>query len=107
MSLTLAIALCWSLLVKPIFCLAFSEVREEKGTEKFVSVVTAAADDIKETITVEKEMTEVASVQLQPIIQHPTTPRNDDWFMLLDVVPRESSYIPSGTAEMRYLNFWT
>uniref|UniRef100_A0A3P8V984 Protein 4.1 n=1 Tax=Cynoglossus semilaevis TaxID=244447 RepID=A0A3P8V984_CYNSE len=74
---------------------AFSEVREEKGTEKFVSVVTAAADDIKETITVEKEMTEVASVQLQPIIQHPTTPRNDDWFMLLDVVPRESSYIPS------------
>ena len=33
----------------------------------------------------------------EPKISQPVRARDDDWFLLLDVVPRETTYVPPGT----------
>ncbi|KAG7475563.1 titin isoform X12 [Solea senegalensis] len=62
--------------------------------EMFVSVVETAASVIREVVVEETPIIEDHRRQLQPITQPPVTARDDDWFVLLDVVPRERSYIP-------------
>ncbi|XP_078109293.1 uncharacterized protein LOC144519766 isoform X4 [Sander vitreus] len=64
--------------------------RDQMGPESFVSVALAAAEEeIKEVVTIEESQR-----HLQEIPQQPLTDRDDDWFVLLDVVPREPSYVP-------------
>ncbi|XP_070821751.1 uncharacterized protein [Chaetodon trifascialis] len=76
--------------------------RELTDAESFVSVVGAAADDeIRQVVAEERKVIEEAPRRLQEIPQQPVTERDDDWFVLLDVVPRETSYVPPvGVAQL-------
>ncbi|XP_035020392.2 uncharacterized protein LOC118114199 isoform X5 [Hippoglossus stenolepis] len=68
--------------------------RDPMEAESFVSVVgTAADEEIKVVVVEERKIIEEAPT-LQEIAQRPVTDREDDWFVLLDVVPRETSYVP-------------
>ncbi len=69
--------------------------------ESFVSMVRTAADEeIREVVAEERKIIEEAPRRLQEIPQQPVTDRDDDWFVLLDVVLRESSYVPPGIAKL-------
>ncbi|XP_018543491.2 uncharacterized protein LOC108890900 isoform X4 [Lates calcarifer] len=71
------------------------EGQDQKEAESFVSVVGAAADEeIREVVVEERKIIEEAPRYLQEIPQQPVTERDDDWFVLLDIVPRETSYVP-------------
>ncbi|XP_028436501.1 titin-like isoform X5 [Perca flavescens] len=64
--------------------------RAQMGPDSFVSVaLTAAEEEIREVVAIEE-----SPRHLQEIPQQPLTDRDDDWFVLLDVVPRETSYVP-------------
>ncbi|XP_034466738.1 uncharacterized protein LOC117776691 isoform X5 [Hippoglossus hippoglossus] len=68
--------------------------RDPMEAESFVSLVgTAADEEIKVVVVEERKIIEEAPT-LQEIAQRPVTDREDDWFVLLDVVPRETSYVP-------------
>ncbi|XP_069393069.1 uncharacterized protein [Paralichthys olivaceus] len=69
--------------------------RDQMEAESFVSVVGTASDEvIKVAVVEERRIIEGAPRRLQAIAQPPVTDRDDDWFVLLDVVPRETSYVP-------------
>ncbi|XP_030605420.1 titin-like isoform X3 [Archocentrus centrarchus] len=53
-------------------------------------------EESKEIVTEEREVIEEASRYLQEI-QQPVTERRDDWFVLLDVTPRKTLYVPPVT----------
>ncbi len=91
--------------------------RDLTDAESFVSVVGPSADEeIREVLTEERsitekvprlvdedrKITEMAGRRLQEVPQLPVTvtERNDDWWVLLDVLPRETSYVPPGIAEI-------
>ena len=67
--------------------------------ESFVSVVGTAADEEIQVVVVEERKIIEEAPRLQEIAQQPVR-REDDWFELLDVVPRETSYVPPGTAKI-------
>lgn len=50
----------------------------------------AAAEEIK--------IMDAAPVVLQEILQQPVRQREDDWFVLLDGVSRQTSFVPPGIA---------
>ena len=59
--------------------------------------MAAAEEEIREVVAIEEQkIIEEAPTQLQDIPQQPVTDREDDWFVLLDVVPRDTSYVPPG-----------
>ncbi|KAG8010144.1 Protein 4.1 [Nibea albiflora] len=63
--------------------------------ESFVSVVGTAADEVvREVVAEERKIIEEAPRRLPEIPRQPVTDRDDDWFVLLDVVPRGTSYVP-------------
>lgn len=66
--------------------------------ESFVSVVGTAVDEIREVVAEQRKIIAEAPRHLQEIPQ--VTDREDDWFVLLDVVPREASYVPPGIAKI-------
>ncbi|XP_040901227.1 uncharacterized protein LOC121186532 isoform X11 [Toxotes jaculatrix] len=69
--------------------------RDQMEAESFVSVVGAAADkEVREVVVEERKIIEEAPRRLQEIPPQPVTARDDDWFVLLDVVPRETAYVP-------------
>lgn len=69
--------------------------------ESFVSVVgTAADEEIREVVAEERKIIEEAPRHLEEIPQQPVTNRDDDWFVLLDIVPRETSYVPPGITKL-------
>ncbi|XP_070767718.1 uncharacterized protein [Enoplosus armatus] len=70
---------------------------DSMDTESFVSVVGTAADEIRKVIAEERKIIEEAPRHLQEIPQQPVTDRDDDWFVLLDVAPRETAYVPPVT----------
>ncbi|XP_044063520.1 uncharacterized protein LOC122881404 isoform X14 [Siniperca chuatsi] len=68
--------------------------RDPVDAETLVTVVgTAVDEEIREVVAEERKITEEAPRHLQEIPQQPVTER-DDWFVLLDVVSRETSYVP-------------
>ncbi|XP_029307448.1 uncharacterized protein LOC115021278 isoform X4 [Cottoperca gobio] len=70
------------------------KVSDQMGAESFVSVVGAAVkEEIREVVSEERTIIEEAPRPLQEIPQQPVTARDDDWFVLLDVGPRETSYV--------------
>lgn len=56
----------------------------------------------KTEIIVEERKIREAEVLSMPEVppQQTITERDDDWFVLLDVIPRETSYVPPGTAKI-------
>ncbi|XP_039973220.1 uncharacterized protein LOC120783904 isoform X3 [Xiphias gladius] len=69
--------------------------RDQMEAESFVSVVgTAADEEIREVVVEERKIIEKAPRHLQEIPQQPGIERDDDWFVLLAVVPKETSYVP-------------
>ena len=68
--------------------------------ESFVSVVKTAADEKIKEVVEEKKIIDVASVRLEEIPAVPVTARDDDWFVVLDVVPRETLYVPPGITKI-------
>ncbi|KAM7420588.1 hypothetical protein PAMA_015018 [Pampus argenteus] len=76
--------------------------RDQREAESFVSVVLTAVDEeIKEVVVEERKIIEEAPIHLQEIPQLPVRERDDDWFVLLDVVPRKTSYVPPVTLKER------
>ncbi|XP_032374153.1 uncharacterized protein LOC116690995 isoform X6 [Etheostoma spectabile] len=68
--------------------------RDQMGAERFVSV---SAEEIREVVSEERKIIEEAPRHLQEIPQQPVTTKDDDWFVLLDVVPRKRQYVPPVT----------
>lgn len=68
--------------------------------ESFVSVVGTAADMIREVVFEERKIIEEAPRRIQEIPQQTVTDTDDDWFVLLDVFPRETTYVPAGIAKI-------
>ncbi|XP_062421474.1 uncharacterized protein LOC119198074 isoform X3 [Pungitius pungitius] len=69
--------------------------RDLMGAENAESVAATATDeDARGVVAGEGKMIEKASRYLQEIPNRPPPDRDDDWFVLLDVLPRESSYEP-------------
>ncbi|KAL6109075.1 uncharacterized protein ACO6RY_12286 [Pungitius sinensis] len=69
--------------------------RDLMGAENTESVAATATDeDARGVVAGERKMIEKASRYLQEIPNRPPPDRDDDWFVLLDVLPRESSYEP-------------
>ncbi|KAM6936089.1 uncharacterized protein PEZ65_006329 isoform 2-T2 [Lycodopsis pacificus] len=68
---------------------------EQLGAEGFVFVAgTATDEDVREVVAEETKIVEEAPRRLQEMPQQPLPDRDDDWFVLLDVVPRETAYVP-------------
>nr|XP_033496144.1 uncharacterized protein LOC117265653 isoform X2 [Epinephelus lanceolatus] len=68
---------------------------DQIDTEVYVSVAqTATEEEIREAVAEERTIIEEAPRYLQEIPQQPVINRDDDWFVLLDVVPREAPYVP-------------
>ncbi len=69
--------------------------RAQVDAESFVSVAGAAAEEIREVVVEEKKIIEEAPQVPQPPVT--VKEREDDWFVLLDAIPREAPYVPPGT----------
>ncbi|KAL3060397.1 hypothetical protein OYC64_014868 [Pagothenia borchgrevinki] len=69
--------------------------RDQMGAESLVSLGgTAVKEEIREVVSEERKRIEEVPRHPQEIPQQPETHREDDWFVLLKVVPRETSYVP-------------
>ncbi|XP_033983708.1 uncharacterized protein LOC117480474 isoform X6 [Trematomus bernacchii] len=69
--------------------------RDQMGPESLVSLGgTAVKEEIREVVSEERKIIEEVPRHPQEIPQQPETHREDDWFVLLKVVPRETSYVP-------------
>ncbi|XP_074539406.1 uncharacterized protein LOC141800641 isoform X1 [Halichoeres trimaculatus] len=76
--------------------------KDQLGAESFVSVVpTAAVEEIREVVSEETKITEEAPRDLQVVPQQPVRDRDDDWFVLLGVVLRQTSYVPPAAVTER------
>lgn len=69
---------------------------------------------VAETITVESRKEAVVKETVvqkedrgQQKVSQPVRERDDDWFLLLDVVPRETSYVPPGTHSHQMSHIFT
>jgi len=76
--------------------------------EESVSAVaeTIAVESKKEVVvevTVVQKEEKKLPMQIVPEmkISQPVRERDDDWFLLLDVVPRQTSYVPPGTHSLQ------
>lgn len=67
---------------------------------KVFVVGTAAKEGIKEVGAEGIKRIDAAPIPLQEMPQQTVRDRKDDWFVLLDVVPREISYEPPGIAHI-------
>ncbi|XP_031708477.1 uncharacterized protein LOC116386431 isoform X4 [Anarrhichthys ocellatus] len=75
---------------------------EQLGAEGFVFVAgTATEEDVREVVAEETKIVEEAPRHRQEMPQQPLPDRDDDWFVLLDVVPRETPYVPPVTLKGR------
>ena len=73
-------------------------------------VISAVAETIavesRKVVVVEEAMVQTGGKMLptqiipEMKISQPVRKRDDDWFVLLDVVPRETSYVPPGTCSL-------
>ncbi|XP_071372176.1 uncharacterized protein [Centroberyx affinis] len=69
--------------------------RGQMDTDVFASEVDVTADEERREVIVEEiKIREEEPRYLQEISRQPVRERDDDWFVLLDVVPRETSYVP-------------
>lgn len=60
------------------------------------SVSTVAETRTRKKVVVEEIVVQKADREQQEISQ-PVRQRDDDWYLLLDVVPRKTAYVPPGT----------
>ncbi|XP_067366260.1 uncharacterized protein [Channa argus] len=84
-----------ALLVLKLFLLV-SVILKERGymdAESYITMVGTAVDEkIREVVVEERKIIREMPRHLQEIPQHLVTDRDDDWFVLLDVVPRKTTY---------------
>ncbi|XP_077951292.1 uncharacterized protein LOC120810753 isoform X30 [Gasterosteus aculeatus] len=74
---------------------------DQMGAESFVAVAaTATQEDIEEVVSEEKMMMD-AEPRRPLALRQPVLDRDDDWFVLLDAVPRETPYVPQVAAAER------
>uniref|UniRef100_A0AAQ4PS56 Protein 4.1 n=1 Tax=Gasterosteus aculeatus aculeatus TaxID=481459 RepID=A0AAQ4PS56_GASAC len=74
---------------------------DQMGAESFVAVAaTATQEDIEEVVSEEKMMMD-AEPRRPLALRQPVLDRDDDWFVLLDAVPRETPYVPPVAAADR------
>lgn len=67
----------------------------QEEPERFVSVVqTSVQKEITKVVVQERKI--IIEAPRQEIPQQPVRESDDDWFVLLDVVPREASYVLPG-----------
>ncbi|KAF7665728.1 hypothetical protein LDENG_00132620 [Lucifuga dentata] len=83
--------------VPPVIVAEYVQVYPE---DKVSAVVEALAVESRQEVVVEEIMVQKEDTRLpkqivpELKISHPVTERDDDWFVLLDVVPREVAYVP-------------
>lgn len=58
---------------------------------------------VEETVVQKEEKKAPLQINPQPKIFQAERERDDDWFLLLDVVPRETSNVPPGTHRVFFL----
>ncbi|KAM9852266.1 uncharacterized protein ACBR49_005367 isoform 2-T2 [Aulostomus maculatus] len=77
-----------------------SKVPVQMEAESSVSqFATTMEKEIREVILEETEIIEEAPRRPEEIPQQLVRERDDDWFVLLDVAPRETSYVPPAAVE--------
>ncbi|XP_008294726.1 titin-like isoform X4 [Stegastes partitus] len=77
-----------------------SKDKTQIDEESFVSVAaTAEVEESKEVVIEERKIIEEPPRYLQEIPTQPVAERDDDWSVLLDVLPRETTYVPPVVAE--------
>lgn len=75
--------------------------------ESSSAMVETIAVESKKEVVVEEALGQKEEkklpIQIVPElkISQPVRERDDDWFLLLDVVPRETSYVPQGTHSLQ------
>lgn len=83
----------------------FAQVYPEDSISTVAETIALAS---RSEVVVE-EMREDVKLSEQITLEQRTFPsvreRDDDWFLLLDVVPRETAYTPPGTHSLQYLLF--
>ncbi|XP_076016727.1 uncharacterized protein LOC143008737 isoform X3 [Genypterus blacodes] len=65
---------------------------DEEGLAPVLDITTA--EEMRKVVVEESEIREKLPTQLREIPQQPVRRREDDWFVLLDAAPRETSYVP-------------
>ncbi|XP_026148920.1 uncharacterized protein LOC113122119 isoform X2 [Mastacembelus armatus] len=68
--------------------------QDQVVAEGLVSAAAVAADEIREVVVEKRMVIEEAPTHVEEISQQPVTDRNDNWFAWLDVVPRETPFVP-------------
>ncbi|XP_051813077.1 uncharacterized protein LOC110969054 isoform X3 [Acanthochromis polyacanthus] len=77
-----------------------SKDRAKIDEESFVSVAATVEAEVSKEVEVEERKTiEETPRYLQEIPAPPVAIRDDDWFVLLDVLPRETAYVPPVVAK--------
>lgn len=66
-----------------------------------VSVVGAA--QVEKVVVEERQITQEPPRYLQEIPQQPVADRDDDWFVLLDVLLRKTAYVPPGIGKKKII----
>ena len=62
--------------------------------QSFVSVVGAA--EVEKVVVEERQVIQEPPRYLEEISQQSVADQVDDWFVLLDVLPRKTTYVPPG-----------
>lgn len=90
---------CIFLYLKPfLFISVMLKGQDHIAAESVVSGVGTAEDMIREVVFEETKKVEETPSRVQEIPQQPVTDGDDDWFMMLDVIPRETTYVLPGIA---------
>lgn len=101
-------ALGWSVLQTCSLCLTSVTVAKyaQAYPEDSVSAVVETTlieprVEVKEDVVQRDDLRLPAQIIVEQrppeIVEQPVRDRDDDWFLLLDVVPRETTYVPPGT----------
>lgn len=72
--------------------------RLDEGEYFRSKVVITTTEEIRDTIVEERSIKEEVKHKPETLPPQTVTERDDDWFELLDVVPRDVPYVPPGIA---------
>lgn len=75
---------------------------EEKMSTMVKTITESRKEVVVEEIVVQKEEKKLPKqIITEQKISQPVRERDDDWFFLLGVVPKETAYVPPGTHSFR------
>lgn len=83
----------------------YVQVYLEERVSTVAETITVSRKEVVVQETVVQKEDKMLSKQMFPEqkISQPVRERDDDWFLLLDVVPRETAYVPPGTYSLSHI----